>query len=404
LGDSPDWGPGPSLRYLAVLAETARDLVRRGRVLPQLVTEDGERAGRWRPVLTGRDATAFRDLAHAMPPVCRAATAEGDGTAARVLRDALGGLADAATRTLLPDRLLAGTRPGRRSALPDRWLHALTGDDAALPGAAPAAAAELDGELRAWFESARELEGPVRVCFRLMEPVGEEESWEIEFALQSTDDPSLYIPAERVWDGERLPGLPRRPDETLLAGLGRAARLCPELYSALRSPRPTGMIVDTAWAFTFLRHAAPLLQAAGYGVQLPAWAGRKGLGLKLTTRSRTGPKAAAAQGFGLKELVDFKIDLAVGDHTISEEELAELARLKVPLVRIRGQWVELDDQQLKAALKVVERRRSGEMTVSDVLNEVVEGEDEGLPLLEVDADGMLGDLLSGEPDRRLTPV
>ena len=41
----------------------------------------------------------------------------------------------------------------------------------------------------------------------------------------------------------------------------------------------------------------------------------------------------------------------IGDGTVSAEELAELARLKVPLVRVRGQWVELDDRQLKAALQ-----------------------------------------------------
>ena len=400
-GDA-EWGPGVSLRYLGVVAQAARGLVRRGRVLPQLVTEDGVHAGRWSPVLTGGDAAAFRELAQAMPPVCRAAG--GESPAAAVLRDALAGLADAAVRTALPDRLLAAQRPGPRSPLPERWLFALSSAEAALPGARPRDAEELGSALRDWLAAAQRMDGPFRVCFRLMEPVDDDDGWEVEFALQSTDDPSLYVPATRIWAGERIAGLPRRPDETLLAGLGRAVRLCPELYSALRSAQPSGMAVDTAWAFTFLRHAAPLLQAAGYGVQLPAWAGRKGLGLKLTTRSRTGPKAVAGQGFGLAELVDFQIDLAIGDHTISEAELAELAQLKVPLVRVRGQWVELDDRQLKAALKVVERRRSGEMTVGEVIRDVVEGEDEGLPLLDVDADGVLGDLLSGEADRRLSPV
>ena len=35
------------------------------------------------------------------------------------------------------------------------------------------------------------------------------------------------------------------------------------------------MELDTAEAHEFLRQAAPLLQAAGFGVQLPAWAGRR---------------------------------------------------------------------------------------------------------------------------------
>ncbi|MFG1821439.1 SNF2-related protein [Microbispora bryophytorum] len=44
------------------------------------------------------------------------------------------------------------------------------------------------------------------------------------------------------------------------------------------------------------------------------------------------------------------------------------------------------------------------MTVGEVIQEVVHGGDDDLPLVAVDADGLLGDLLSGEADRRLEPV
>ncbi|WP_169980552.1 DEAD/DEAH box helicase [Microbispora sp. H10836] len=404
--------PGPSVRYLAVVAAHARDLVRHGRVLPQLVTEDGGYAARWRPVLTGPHAARFRELAAAMPPVCRAVAEERPSS--HVLIEAVAGLADAAVRQALPERLLGGHRPGRRGPLADRWTVALTGDTAALPGVSDQEAETLARPLEDWFRAAHQLDGPVKVCFRLVEPLLAEErpgqeapdagTWQVEFALQSAEDPSLYLPAPLVWAGETMPGLPGRPDETLLAGLGRAARLYSKIDDALREARPTHVGLDAAGAFHFLRHAAPLLQSAGFGVQLPAWAGRTRLGLKLTARSRSGPGAAAGQGFGLAQLVDFTAELAVGDETISEEELAELARLKVPLVRLRGQWVELDARQLGAALKAVERRGSGQMTVGEVIQQVVHGGDDELPLVEVDADGLLGDLLSGEADRRLEPV
>ncbi|MGI5156309.1 DEAD/DEAH box helicase [Microbispora sp. CA-102843] len=462
----PPPAAGPSLRYLTVVAAHARDLVRRGRVLPQLVAEDGGYAARWRPVLTGAHADRFRELATAMPPVCRAVGEE--RPSAHVLIEALAGLADAAVRQALPERLLRGHRPGPRSPLADRWTVALTGDTAALPGARREEAEALARPLEDWFRAAHQLDGPVKVCFRLVEPLLPEEqpgheattsprvaaeqapaqaaaragaaahediaadgaseaqgdptprrdavpetgapaeagaaAWRVEFALQSAEDPSLYVPAPLVWTGETLPGLPGRPDETLLAGLGRAARLYPRIDDALREARPAHVGLDVEGAFHFLRHAAPLLQSAGFGVQLPAWAGRTRLGLKLTARSRSGPGAAADQGFGLAQLVDFRAELAVGDETISEAELAELARLKVPLVRLRGQWVELDARQLNAALRAVERRGSGQMTIGEVIQEVVHGGDDELPLVEVDADGLLGDLLSGEADRRLEPV
>jgi SNF2 family DNA or RNA helicase len=53
-------------------------------------------------------------------------------------------------------------------------------------------------------------------------------------------------------------------------------------------------------------------------------------------------------------------------------------------------------------LRAVDRRRSGEVTAGEVLQQVVDGGEEELPLVEVDADGMLGDLLSGA--ERLTPI
>jgi SNF2 family DNA or RNA helicase len=399
--DGP-WVAAASLRYLCVLAGHACDLARRGRMLPQLATEGAVPAARWRPVVTGADAATYRDFAVAMPPVCRAASP--DAGVGRTLRDALDALVDAAARAAMPERLLYGHRPGPRAPLPDRWAVALTAADPALPDAAPAEVAELAKALGDWMRAARDAHGPIRVSFRLVEPLPGLDEWRLEFALQSAEDPSLYLPAAEIWAGGRMPGLSQRADESLLAGLGRAVRLFPALHEALLEAEPDGMTLDTGSAHDFLRQAAPLLQAAGFGVQLPAWAGRKAVGLKLTTRSRGSSRAVAGSGFGLQELVDFRIDLVIGDGVVDAAELAELARLKVPLVRVRGQWVELDDRQLKAALKAVDRRREGELTAGEVLQQVVDGGDEDLPIVEMDADGMLGDLISGQAAERLAPV
>ncbi|MEU7745902.1 DEAD/DEAH box helicase [Nonomuraea sp. NPDC049158] len=435
--------PGAAtVRHWSVVAEFARDLVRRGRVIPQLISharQHPEQAGGravWRAVLTGADAAYFRDLALAMPPACR--TCEVERPSVEVLGAALDAFADALVRAALTEPLVTGPRTDQ-----ERWLAALTGADDSCPDSP-----ELRRELEEWRASVAAADGAARVCFRLLEPTGDLDrtpsaddldrldrttsasaddldrlddtapadhadgttgtgaddgrGWRVEIALQAADDPSLYVRAERVWSGEPVAGLPRSPERELLAGLGRAVRLYPELDRALRVAQPTGLELDTAGAFGFLRQAAPLLQAAGFGVQLPRWAGRTRLGLKLTTRTKK-QSAATAQGFGLRELVDFRIDLAVGGETISEAELAELARLKVPLVRVRGQWVELDDRQLKAALKAVGGERAGELPAADLLRHVVQGDDE-LPLLEVDADGVLGDLLSGQAERRLLPM
>ena len=195
------------------------------------------------------------------------------------------------------------------------------------------------------------------------------------------------------------------PVEELLAGLGGAARLFGEVEDALREAAPALVELDTPGAFRFLKETGPLLAGAGFGVLLPDWVRKARLGLKLTTRSQS-PSGTSVTGprFGLGDLVNFRYDVAVGDEALDEAELAELARLKVPLVRLRGQWVELDDAHLKAALKFLERNQAGTMTAADALAAGLRGPDEDVPLVGVDADGWLGDLLSGQADRRLRPM
>ena len=405
--DDPGAAAGGSLTYLAAVARFAADLAARGRVLPVLAAEDACYAARWRPVLGGADAQRGRDLAAAMPASCRAVDAEPPGT---LLAGALESLTDAAARSRLPGSLLPARRGRRPARLPmaERFVVALTAPDARLEVVTPedeAQVRELAAQLDAWLDGAQIPAGPVRTCFRLTEPAAaESDPWRVEFALQSADDPSLMVSAADVWAGQGA-GFGGDPVEELLAGLGAGVRLFCELEDALREAAPALVELDTAGAFRFLKETGPLLSGAGFGVLLPDWVRKARLGLKLTTRSQT-PSATSVTGakFGLGDLVDFRYDVAVGDEALDPAELAELARLKVPLVRLRGQWVELDDAHVKAALKFLERSRDGTMTAADALAIGLRGPDEDIPLVGVDADGWLGDLLSGQVDRRLRPM
>ena len=370
---------GGALRHLSRLAEFARDLVKRGRVLPWV---DDERRCVWRPVLTGSDAVWARSLAQAQPAVARA----GDGAASIELT--LHDLVDAAAR-----HALAGVND-------QAWLNGLGTDPAALQRA-----------LTAWQRDASG--GSVRACFRLIEPSEEEENdadWRIEFALQPADEPSLIVAAQKVWKAKSLPrrfSAPGRPvGETLLAELGRANRLWPKLEEALRTPKPAEMTLDGTGAHEFLSDAAPLLHTAGFGVLLPKWWGKPSskLGVRLRATSRTAPGTVAAKS-GLGSLVDFEWELALGDEPLSESELRSLAELKTPLVRVRGRWVELDAKRLANGLKLLQER-GGQMTVADLLQAGLGTDDEGslgLPVSAVSADGPLGDLLSGNALQLIDP-
>ncbi|TWG11671.1 DEAD/DEAH box helicase [Actinoplanes teichomyceticus] len=406
----------PGVRWMIELCGFAASLVRRGRVLPGVRLDGARPVACWRPVLIGADAARHGTLLERMPPACRADTsgpgpsvrrpgAGPAGSAGELLTAALERLVDGLARTRLAEAgvTLAG----------DGWLAALTGEPEF--DAPTDRLDELIRSLDGWFaQAARGSE--VRVCFRLSDPREHEpvlpgdvrlphDAWRLEFLLQAADEPSVLVPAADVWR-DRFTPLRRwtsYPQERLLAGLGRAARLHPALGEALREAHPAEMILDTEGAHGFLRHAG-LLADAGYGVLLPAWWRRRpGLGLSLRVRSRE-PIAPVLRDHaaGLRDLVDYRWGLALGGRTLTEDDLADLARAKVPLVKLRGRWVFLDPERLAAGLAFL-RRGGGTMTAGDALRMIRLLPPEELPLPVTDArgEGWLAGLLSGELDERL---
>ncbi|WP_166902414.1 hypothetical protein [Mycobacterium sp. DL440] len=56
----------------ADIADFARKLVARGRILPALGVDEGQPVAFWRPVIQGAEVMELNAIIAAMPPVCRA--------------------------------------------------------------------------------------------------------------------------------------------------------------------------------------------------------------------------------------------------------------------------------------------------------------------------------------------
>lgn len=417
---------GAELRYLRGLAAFAADLVGRGRVLPTVQPAGpGEAEAFWRPLVTGADAVWLRAAVTRLPPSFAAACRD-DGEQreswAEAVAAATDSLVDAAVRSAL------GPVPRRRSDT--SWRAALRGPDRMF-GATGEQVRMLAAALEEWQREATS-GGAVRACFRLVEPpdidltskaepggedvAADETGWELQFALQAADEPSLVVDARQVWQSRGgLRALARHvpdPQETLLAELGRAVRLYPAIETALRTARPSALALDTTGAHAFLSEAAPMLMASGFGVLLPGWwtspSSRLGAKLRASTPSQPGATDAQA-AIGQDGLVDFRWELAVGEHTLTDQEVADLVDAQQPLVRVRGQWMQVDPDRLARARAFLGRRgkrSAGRMSVAEVLHALGSVDDGpgGLPVVGVDAEGWLGDLLSASAEHRLTPV
>jgi hypothetical protein len=220
--------------------------------------------------------------------------------------------------------------------------------------------------------------------------------------LQPQDDPSLLIPARDAWafTGEQDPALSRwngNLQEYLLSALGQAAGLCPNIEQSLKTARPGGYALDATGAHEFLTERAAALEQAGFGVMLPAWWTRKGTKVCLVAlQARVkSPKMQGGGGPSLGDFARFDWEVALGDATLTLQELEALAKLKVPLVRVRGQWVEVNAEEIRGAVEFWKTKSSAKATVGQVIQMALGATEvvRGFEFKGVTATGWVGALL-----------
>jgi non-specific serine/threonine protein kinase len=427
---SPELHAGASVSTFAVLAALALEIAAAGRVLPDLRRGPAGHEAVWEPLVNGEDDRRLRVVAGSLPPVCRALTADGVAPD-RIVHHALSAFVDAVCRDSLAASRPAPIRlPRRGGDLPppalESWLAALA-SPAPVVAADPNELAKLERLITEWRTDAAARGGSFRLCLRLREPrddgvaddgtpdeppgqPGEKATWELEFLLQATDDLSLVVGAEEVWRaGPQLQRASRSlsaPHEVFLAELGRAVRIYPELGEALRQPAPTGLALTLDGAHRFLVEAAPALEVAGFGVLLPSWWGRPSarLGVRLKTSTPSTSTRGASSGGLLNQegICAFDWEAALGDQQIDQAELLRLAKLKAPLVNVRGQWMEFRPAEVDRLVRFLvaqpKTRAQRTMTIGEVL-QVAAGvgpDQPGVPILGISAEGQLGALLRGE--------
>ena len=196
-----------------------------------------------------------------------------------------------------------------------------------------------------------------RVCFHLAE---NKKDPDFPFAFLATYAPRVsssagirYQPLSRAlqeFAGERN----RKALIHLLTPVERAAAASPVIRQLVDSRdiyHPLAWTADEA--YRFLREI-PLYEQSGVLVRVPDW---------WTRRSR--PMAAVRIGsqthgvLGLDALLDFKVDVAVGDQTLTDKEIRRLLSGSDGLVFLKGRWVEVDTKKLSEALAHWQLLREG---------------------------------------------
>jgi len=420
---------GQDLEAWSEAANLVRSVVRRQRFLPALIRdEDGSWRARWRPVFLGADSERHARLVRNLPGACRCFQ-DGKGKrppqtpSATVLESFQGRLTDHLVRQAGLARRTVPRERRPTGSLHEAWLAALQGTN----GLMKAPAGELEDLAREIADWTRPLDSadraPFRLAFRLEEPQDDStsaprrrtpRSWTLRFLLQDASDPSLLLPVKEAWK-KRGPALQWKrhgqdPRERVLAGLGQAACLEPCIGQGLKNAHPEACSLETAGAWQFLSRGSLALEQAGFRVLLPAWWTRRGTRARLAVRARVAsPKMQASAGLDLASVLSFDWELALGGKKISLRELEDLARLKSPLVRVRGQWVQVDAGEIQAALDWWKKkgRRKEKAGLQELVRMALGGPaptPAGLPVEGLAATGWIRKFLGGLEDPKTFQV
>ncbi|MEG1602719.1 MAG: DEAD/DEAH box helicase [Cloacibacillus sp.] len=373
---------GDDIKYLCRAAEYTAALVQRGSYMPDMKREEAGYVSQWRPMILAKYQDEFTAFASAMPALLCGLSASAPFTAPRGRRAAAFSLLESLLDMMIRASQSQAAERGRKvnAGNPHEiWLRSLIWQKAPLLKW-DEEMTSLYPQIRAWADSLKAVTAqPWRLFMRLEEPYepeGEldgdapkskrkqkpkEKEWILSWHLQSTQDPTLIIPAERVWsptEAERrwFEHTQTNPRRYMLQILGQTAARVPAIAASLDAPYPCECRLSLDELFDFLENHLPAVMDEGIQVQFPsAWgdlSGRPKLSLKATLSD---PASFSAQGqIKLTDMLDVDWSVALGGDTLTADELEMLTELKTPLTNIRGRWVILyrdEIEKITSALK-----------------------------------------------------
>ncbi|MEM6351567.1 MAG: DEAD/DEAH box helicase [Cyanobacteria bacterium P01_D01_bin.14] len=417
---------GPDLRFWSHVARWSLDLMARGKYLPEVSADKKGAIATWKLLLdSATDQLRLRQFGQQMPlasrliqpaPQGKKKKVEPDTVALRLdlpqapqllLRSFLSSLIDAQVRSTAQGQPLPASTVLTKELPLREWLNALSVSKSSHFESQPTGLVRLNDALNTWTAPLQNVEGDVlnqlRTCFVLEPPPSGQLDWTLHYALQGLDNEAFKVSAETIWqhpvDQFEQNGRPvEAPQETLLGGLGRAARLYPPIKESLKQQCPATCQLDPVQAYEFIKVTSHRLLDNGFGVELPenlsdtndTNANRLGLRVQVIEPTQK-------QRVGLQSLLNFDWELSLGGESVTEDEFKDLIAQQTPLVEVNGQWVELRPQDVRSAQNFFEnRKQSNRLSIEDLIR-ISTGDTQlidKLPVVDFKTSGKLKELIT----------
>ncbi|WP_258112448.1 DEAD/DEAH box helicase [Alicyclobacillus sp. SP_1] len=293
-----------------------------------------------------------------------------------------------------------------------RWLTAAVEECLLHPTVAPAWE-RVENSIPAWSKvdlfhdeddwhialGFREDKRPFRVGLQLVDPAHSSDDWELNVILQDKADKDALFSWRGQTSGSELPLAWQSHYQAIEREMGRWVAMFPWLTEGSRmsealssgfSPIRSTLTDDEAWIF--LTDLSQSFRDAGIPVFVPAWWERvREHRARLKARFQSTVGSAVNPLLGLNATLAFDWRVALGDVELTEAEFRQLVDEKRRLVKVRGEWIEMNPTFVGAAKKAMDEARKRGLRLSDVLmdalvdsrQEVPESED-GEPRLAIE--------------------
>ncbi|MGF1542667.1 MAG: SNF2-related protein [Pleurocapsa sp.] len=402
------------IRFWCHIYRWCLDLIVRQKFLPGIENNRGI----WHPLIDSEsDRVRFAKFSQLLPNACLAYNSEESIQSQELLLRSLSLILDTRLRSWLDYSPVSA-----KDITVQPWLRSLSQIDSPLELDAKSIN-RLENALYNWTLPISEYvvnsqnknlgENQYRVCLSLQPPELksdnlEQPDWNLKYCLQALDEPEFIIDAATIWQcaTESLKIKSRtivNPQETLLKGLGLASRIYQAIADSLEQSQPLGCQLNPIQVYEFIRATAWQLQNNGLGVKLPPGLAsgetEQRLGIKITA----GVDKRKGDRLNLQSLLKYKLEIAVGDKTVSKKDFQRLLNQKSPIVEINGQWLALQPADVKAAQAVLNNTNEAmNLSVEDALR-LSTGDTKvlaKLPVVNFQATGVLAGLINNLTDNK----
>ena len=417
------------IRFWAHIYRWALDLIVRQKFLPGIEVQKSRRSTNyrsvWQPLIDSEiDLVRLAKFTQALPEACLAyldaEESQADTTDEELILRSLSIIIDGRLRSWIDYSF-----PNLKDTTVEPWLRSLA--ESPELEAQPQDANRLANAVYNWTLPISEYlvdrqdnfgSNRYRVCFALTPPAeaaenGEQKDWSLNYYLQALDNPDFVVDATTVWRcsaeflkiGDRTL---ENPQETLLKGLGLATRIYEPIRASLNRSQPIRCLLNPIQVYEFIRAIAWQLRDNGLGVIVPPGlvsdSSEQRLGIKMTASV----SQKKGERLSLHSMLKYKLEIAVGDRTVSKRDFKKLLAQKSPIVEIDGQWIALQPADVRAAQAVLDKSNDQlDLSVEDALR-LSTGDTRTLaklPVVKFEPTGVLAGLLDNlSDDKSVEPV